>query len=63
VARVFDGDQRPGGRIIPLPPTLTIDMEIFWNGPGLSATADGRLILFVPNDQTENDIMLVESFP
>jgi Tol biopolymer transport system component len=40
----------------------TFEKEMFWSGPGLTATADGRWILYAQNDQTEGDIMLVENF-
>jgi eukaryotic-like serine/threonine-protein kinase len=40
----------------------TIEKELFGTGPGLTATADGRWILYAQNDQTEGDIMLVENF-
>lgn len=41
---------------------MTFDRELVWSGPGLTATADGRWILYGQNDQTEGDIMLVENF-
>lgn len=41
---------------------ITFEKEMFWSGPGLTATADGRWILYAQNDQTESDIMLVENF-
>ncbi|HWS88317.1 MAG TPA: protein kinase [Pyrinomonadaceae bacterium] len=40
----------------------TIEKALFWSGPSLAATADGRWILYVQTDQTESDIMLVENF-
>ena len=40
----------------------TVEKEFFWGGPGLTATADGRSVLYALNDQTESDIMLVENF-
>lgn len=43
-------------------PVATIEKELFWSGPGLTATPDGRWILYAQNDQTESDIMLVENF-
>jgi hypothetical protein len=40
----------------------TIEKGVFWSGPNLVATADGRWLLYVHTDQTESDIMLVENF-
>jgi hypothetical protein len=40
----------------------TIEKELFWSGPNLASTADGRWILYVHTDQTESDIMLIENF-
>jgi serine/threonine protein kinase len=40
----------------------TIEKELFWSGPGITAAPDGRWILYAQNDQTESDIMLVEDF-
>ena len=39
-----------------------IGKELLRSAPCLSATADGRWILYVQVDQTESDIMLVGNF-
>ena len=41
---------------------ITIEKELVWSGPSLTATADGQWILCAQNDLTESDIMLVENF-
>lgn len=43
-------------------PLLTVPNNVFWKNPGLSLSADGRLILNVRLDHDVNDIMLVEGF-
>ena len=47
---------------MPLRTVATIEKELFWSGPSLNTTADGRRILYVQMGQTESDIMLVENF-
>jgi hypothetical protein len=39
-----------------------MEKGLYWSGPSLAVTADGRWILYVQTDQTEGDIMLVENF-
>lgn len=40
----------------------TMEKGLYQSGPSLTATADGRSILYVHIDQTESDIMPVENF-